>query len=68
MNERILNQISSLKDEVTRLTSLMVTSSVFSNVIDQQFINLFLFFTRGGVLQYESMLQTDNDTKDKSVS
>lgn len=68
MNERILNQISSLKDEVTRLTSLMVTSSVFSNVIDQQFINLFLFFTRGGVLQYESMLKTDNDTKDKSVS
>lgn len=66
MNERMLNQISSLRTEVATLTSQMVP--VMSNIPDKTFLDQFPFSSKMSVLECESKLNTDSDINDKFVS
>lgn len=66
MNERMLNQISSLRTEVSTLTSQMVP--VLSNIPDKQFIDQFPFTSKVSVLEFENKLNSDSDINEKFVS
>jgi len=66
MNERMLNQINSLRSEVATLTSQMVP--ILSNIPDKQFIDQFPFTSKVSVLECESQLSSDSDMNEKFVS
>jgi len=68
MNERMLNQISSLRTEIATLTSQMQPRPVFSNVTDKLFLDQFPFSSKTSVLECENKLNTDTDIKEKFVS
>jgi len=66
MNERMLNQISSLKTEVAKLTSQMLP--VLSNIPDKTFLDQFPFSSKMSIFECESKLNTDSDTNEQFVS
>jgi len=68
-NERILSQINSLKNEVAKLTRhVLPIGLAFSNDMeDKKFLDQLPFSNWENVLVCESLLQTNNDVKDKFV-
>lgn len=66
MNERMLNQISSLRTEVATLTSQMVP--ILSNIPDKKFLDQFPLSSIMSVLECESKLNADSDINVKFVS
>ncbi|XP_060858227.1 uncharacterized protein LOC132935648 [Metopolophium dirhodum] len=63
MNERMLNQISSLRTEVATLTSQI--TPVLSNIPDKNFLDQFPFSSKISVLECESKLSSDSDINEK---
>lgn len=68
-NERILSQISSLKNDVAKLTRHMVPIGLaFSNDMeDKQFLDQLPFSNWENILACERVLQANNVVKDKFV-
>lgn len=69
MNERILNQISSLKNDIAKLTRhiLPIGLSFSNDMEDQRFLDQFPFSNWENVLICERVLETNNDLKEKFV-
>jgi len=68
-NERILNKISSLKNDVAKLIRHVVPLGLaFSNYMeDKQFLDQLPFCNWENVLVCERVLQTNDDVKEKFV-
>jgi len=68
MNERLWNQMNSLRSEFANIKHHMVPELLFSNDSkNTEFLDQFPFFTEESVLACEKVLQTDDNIKEKFV-
>jgi len=69
MQERLWNQMDSLKSEFANIRHQMLPGLLFSNDCkDKQFLEQFPFYTEASVLAFEQLIfQANNNVKEKFV-
>lgn len=70
MNQRLCNKIDSLKNDFTKFADQISVPTIgfTDDIEDSLFLELFPFSTKDDVLKCETILQKDNNIKQKFVS
>lgn len=68
MNQRLWNMMNSLKDDIKKLTIANVSTLGMSNEFeDKIFLEKFPFSKKEDILEFEKLLQIDNNDREKLV-
>jgi len=68
MNERLWNMMNSLKDDLKKLTKANIpTLGMYNNFEDKIFLEKFPFSKKENILEFENLLQIDNNNREKLV-